>query len=262
MVRRFKRRIALAVAVAAVLAGGTAVALGATGALHAHGGHHHARAGARRAGLLATATSYLGIPASQLRGELEAGKTLGQVADATPGRSEAGLIAALLAAAKSRSQGVRPDSASRIEALVRGARLGKHAHAWSRRGLLRTATLAYLGIERKALLKDLHSGRTLAQIADATPGKSATGLREALLTAASKHFEGKLAAHAISSRAEQTRLAHVKAKIETLMNRVLSKAGKHETGTGGHGAKKARRRPHHAHRSTKHAAAAAPAPAL
>jgi hypothetical protein len=44
------------------------------------------------------AASYLGAAPAQLQAELESGKTLAQVAEATAGRSKAGLIAALVAA--------------------------------------------------------------------------------------------------------------------------------------------------------------------
>lgn len=42
--------------------------------------------------------TYLGLTGAQIRAQREAGKTLGQIADATPGKSRAGLIAALVAA--------------------------------------------------------------------------------------------------------------------------------------------------------------------
>ena len=46
---------------------------------------------------LATAASYLGLSETDLRASLESGKTLGQIADATSGKSKAGLVAALVA---------------------------------------------------------------------------------------------------------------------------------------------------------------------
>jgi hypothetical protein len=48
--------------------------------------------------LLSTASSYLGVSESSLQSQLESGKTLGQIADATSGKSAAGLIDALVAA--------------------------------------------------------------------------------------------------------------------------------------------------------------------
>ncbi|HXD55944.1 MAG TPA: hypothetical protein VN618_14405 [Solirubrobacteraceae bacterium] len=54
----------------------------------------HAR---RRAGLVRGAASYLGLDEAELTGKLAGGHTLAQVAAATPGRSWAGLLQALLA---------------------------------------------------------------------------------------------------------------------------------------------------------------------
>ena len=48
------------------------------------------------------ATAYLGVTAAQLQSELQSGKTLAQVAKETSGKSEAGLIEALVAARKER----------------------------------------------------------------------------------------------------------------------------------------------------------------
>jgi hypothetical protein len=47
---------------------------------------------------LSTAATYLGVPVSTLQADLQAGTTLAQVADTTSGKSEAGLVAALIAA--------------------------------------------------------------------------------------------------------------------------------------------------------------------
>ncbi len=62
-------------------------------------GGPHDRGGAHD-GLDAAAT-YLGLSESDLRTQLQSGKTLGEVADATSGKSKAGLIAALVADEKS-----------------------------------------------------------------------------------------------------------------------------------------------------------------
>ncbi|MDE3113748.1 MAG: hypothetical protein KGK34_12480 [Chloroflexota bacterium] len=46
-------------------------------------------------GLMKASADYLGLPPGQLRQQLAAGQTLGQIADATAGKSRDGLIAAL-----------------------------------------------------------------------------------------------------------------------------------------------------------------------
>jgi hypothetical protein len=226
-----KRRLALAVALLALLAGGTAVALGATGSGRgARHGHRHAHPGARH-GLLTSASGYLGIPATQLRSELASGKTLAQIADATPGKSEAGLVAALVAAGRQRLQSVSTRLTTRVQALVQGKpgplshrRLGAGHH----RGSLRSAAIAYLGIDPKTLAADLRSGQTLAQIADATPGKSATGLSQALLEAATRRLDASAAAGHLSKSAEATRLAKLEKRIQSALNRSHTRLRAHK----------------------------------
>src|SRR5436309_2064255 len=59
------------------------------------------------------------------------------------------------------------------------------AHAFARRGAGRDLSTAasYLGISTAQLAGELNSGQSLAEIAAATPGHSAAGLIEALVTA-------------------------------------------------------------------------------
>jgi hypothetical protein len=56
----------------------------------------------------------------------------------------------------------------------------------------------YLGVSRAQLASDLHSGRTLAQVANATSGKSAEGLLEALVSAKKSKLAG--AAESLTQR--------------------------------------------------------------
>jgi hypothetical protein len=99
--------------------------VGPPGGRHGHGGPH--------AGLDAAAT-YLGLSDSALRAQLQSGKTLGEVADATAGKSKAGLVAALVADEKShlaqavkdgrltqaQADTIAADIASRVTDLVNG----------------------------------------------------------------------------------------------------------------------------------------------
>ena len=95
MTRRLRRKLFLGIAAAAVLAGATAaVVMAAQPSAPAHA-HHGKR---QRRGKLATAAAYLGLSEAQLRSELQAGKSLAEIANATPGKSEAGLIRTLEAA--------------------------------------------------------------------------------------------------------------------------------------------------------------------
>jgi hypothetical protein len=248
MARLAKRRLALGVAVLAVLAGGTAVALGATGSSHSQTRHRHAhRHGLVRRqapGLLAAASSYLGVSGPALRRDLEAGKTLGQIAQASPGKSEAGLVAALLAAARQRLGSASASLPKRIESLVRG-RPSPDLAARQGHIQLRQITRSYLGIARKDLVAKLRSGMTLAQIADATPGKSAAGLREAILAAVKQRLDGKVTAHALSQSAAKLRLSNLQSKITALLNRSHPGRMLHARGGSIHSAGHTPRSPRH-----------------
>jgi hypothetical protein len=219
--RLLKRRLALAVALLAVLGAGTAVALGASASPKHHGRHagsRHAHAGSHQHGLLATASSYLALPASQLRSELASGKTLGQIAAATPGKSEAGLVAALVAAAKQRLQHAEAQVPSRIQSLVQGQSSSEKLGS-ARHGTLREAVLAYLGTDRRTLTRELRSGETLTQVAAATPGKSSAGLRQAILAALKKHLAAKPGGKAAGSSPAGSALARLEKRVDAALSR-------------------------------------------
>jgi hypothetical protein len=154
------------VAVLAVLAGATTAIVMA--AQPSHRGHRST---------LATAAGYLGVSQQQLRSELSSGKSLAQVANSTSGKSSAGLIAALETTEKRQLAAAAaslPTSVTREVDRPRGSHtLGK---------TLLTAT-SYLGIDVQQLRADEHSGKTLAQIADARSGRSSAGLIAALVAA-------------------------------------------------------------------------------
>jgi len=102
MKRRLRRKLFIGIAAAAVVAGVTAaVVMAAQPGKHHHQRAHHARrAGARtstgaKRGALAGAAAYLGVSTAQLHSELKGGESLAEIANATSGKSEAGLIAAL-----------------------------------------------------------------------------------------------------------------------------------------------------------------------
>jgi len=226
MGRTIRRHLALTVAISAVLAAGAAVALGATGTGHKARSHaRHARLGTgltrRQGGLFGAASTYLGVPRPQLREQLASGKTLAQVANATPGKSEAGLVAAILAAVKAKLPTAPSDLETRVKALVNrspGTELKRHARlSGARHGALRAAALAYLGITRHQLREQLRSGKTLAQVADATPGKSAAGLNEALANVVNARVDAAARAHRLGKQAEAERAKAIQARIAKLL---------------------------------------------
>jgi hypothetical protein len=90
----------IGVAVAAVIAGVVIAIVTAGASSPAPVNARSTRPGGR--GEIALAARYLGLTRKQLRKDMRAGKTLADVADATDGRSKAGLIDALASARRSR----------------------------------------------------------------------------------------------------------------------------------------------------------------
>ncbi len=151
---------------------------------------------------LDAAATYLGTTSANLLTQLQAGKTLAQIAGATSGKSAAGLIAALVAAEKTelasavtagkltqaQADAITPLLGQRFTDLVNGVRPagGGHFERGHPPGLDPAAT--YLGISEQTLFTQLRAGKTLAQIANATSGKSADGLIAALVADAKQHF--------------------------------------------------------------------------
>jgi hypothetical protein len=125
MKRKLKKKLWMSVAVMAVLAGVTAAAVMAAqpAATHIHHHHHHHH---RKGGMLSTAASYLGSSPAQLKLELQSGESLAEIANATAGKSEAGLIAVLEAAGKQRLANVAANLPARIKAKVDRPGVGKH----------------------------------------------------------------------------------------------------------------------------------------
>jgi hypothetical protein len=76
----------------------------------------------------------------------------------------------------------------------------------------------YLGLSPDVVKADLRSGQTLAQIANATPGKSAAGLVAALVAPVKAKLDAKVAAGDLSAADETTILSHVTAKVTAFVN--------------------------------------------
>jgi hypothetical protein len=212
MMRTLKRRLLLGIALVAVAAGATAAVVMAAqpnGTVHHHKGV---------AGPLVTAAGYLGLSRAQLRSELKSGKSLAAIANATPGKSQAGLLEAL-------------ESADRRKLVVATTRLPQRALAQVNRAggpLPRAATGArrnrprprmlstaagYLAISTAQLRLDLQSGRTLGQLANATSGKSASGLVEALLAAAKAALASQVTAGKLTQAQANQILPQLSARL-------------------------------------------------
>lgn len=220
MSRLLKRRLASAVAICAVLAAGAAVALGATG----EGGHPHKASPSH--GLIAEAASYLGIGRAQLLADLRSGKSLAQVAASTPSRTEAGLVAAILADLKAKREA---RLVQRVSALVKSSGTELVSPRGSARSV-RALALPYLGLSHRQLAAQLREGRSLAQIAGATPGRSATGLTEAILAAEAKRLDAAAKAGRITQARARARLARLRTLVPAEIDRVHSARSSSQSG--------------------------------
>ena len=198
----FSRKLLLVAAAGALTVGLAANAVAGTG----HAKHAVSLTAAHGGGGpgddLAAAATYLGLTDAALRADLQAGKTLAQVAAATSGKSTSGLIAALVAAEKTelaaavtagkltqaQADAMTAQLTQRFTDLVNGTfpdHRGGPGFPGGPHGpsdeLAAAAT--YLGVTSAALETDLQSGKTLAEVAVATSGKSTDGLIAALVAA-------------------------------------------------------------------------------
>lgn len=216
MARALKRKLALAVAVAAIAAGAAIAAVSATGQdTPASPGSAHV-AKRRAARVLGAAASYLGIPATQLQSELQSGKTLAQIATATSGKSEAGLIQALLAARRTKLAKANANASKRVSVEVNRPFLGTPARRAAGRGM--RAVRRYLGLSAARVRSELRSGQTLAQIANSTPGKSEDGLIEAVVTSRAKALQAAVSRGKLSKATESARLARLDQRVKAKLN--------------------------------------------
>lgn len=111
-------------------------------------------------------------------------------------------------------------------------RLGVHAGAFGwgvrgpgmgfgHRGGELSAAASYLGISSSELLSDLRSGKTLAQVADATSGKSASGLIQALVAAEKQRLDAAVAAGKLTQAQEDTIVSGLQQRVTDLVNGTL-----------------------------------------
>jgi hypothetical protein len=184
---------------------------------------------------LAAAAAYLGISEDALVTELQTGKTLAEVANATSGKSASGLVDALVAQEKSElAQAVKDGRLTQAQAdqmqqsleqrvtdRVNGTGFGRGpggpggpgfgfgGHGHGPGGEL-AAAAAYLGISQDTLVTDLRSGKTLGQVADATAGKSKAGLVAALVA----QEKAELAQAVTNGRLTQAQADRLSAALE------------------------------------------------
>jgi hypothetical protein len=214
-----------------VSVGGAFAAVSATG--QSNGPRRsHARHGVHRLHQrdLVAAAGFLGISTGQLERELGSSGSLALLAQAH-GKSTQGLIDAIVAARKAGLTKVAARLPSRVGAEVDGpVRLPPAATAGKlglpAAGRLGRAAAGYLGVSPTRLREELSSGETLAQIADATSGKSSAGLRDALVSARKERLAHRVArgklTRARAARSEQ----RLDKRMSALLQRKFVPAGK------------------------------------
>jgi hypothetical protein len=222
--RSARQKVIAGAAVAVVSAGVAFAAVSATG--QGNGQRRiHVRHGAHRLHQrdLTAAAGYLGVPAAQLEHELGSSGSLALLAQAH-GKSTQGLIDAIVAARRAGLAKVAARLPSRVGAEVNGSVQLPRAATAGKLGLapagrLGLAAAGYLGVAPMHLREALRSGKTLAQIADATPGKSSAGLRDALVAARKERL-----AHAVAAgKIPQARAARSEQRLDKRMSALLQR---------------------------------------
>lgn len=213
MRRRLRTKLVTGVALVAVVVGVTAaVVMAAQPAKHGHtpARHGHTHGAGARGGMLVSAAGYLGLSPAQVRGELQSGKSLAEIASATRGKSSAGLIEALEAAQKQRLLAASASLPGRVSAAV------DRVHG---NGVAATAA-RYLGVSAVQLRHEERAGESLAQIANATSEKSVAGLIEALVAPRKAALSAEVAAGTITQAKANKVLPRLVGRVTARVNRV------------------------------------------
>jgi hypothetical protein len=167
----------------------------------------------------AAAATYIGITEAELRTELGTDKSLADVAIAH-GKTRDGLIAALAAAQQQdiaalvdqKGIGARPNPAG-------GPGFGRGPGGIT--GDVHEAAAAYLGTTEADVETKLRAGQTLAQIANATPGKNRDGLFNALVADAT----AKIDAAQTAGRITADQATQLKANLSTRIAQLVDTTG-------------------------------------
>lgn len=231
MTKSRKSQVAIAVAAASLAGAGAAVA--ESSQAHSPTLSHGLRNDGppeRAHDDLAVAATYLGLSETELQTRLRSGKTMAEVANAIDGKSASGLIDTLVAAARkhiaadvssgrltqAQADGILADLKQHVTARVNstGPPGGPHGHGPP--GSL-SAAASYLGLSESDLMTALRSGKTLGQIADATPGKSKAGLVAALVADEKAHLDQAVK----DGRLTQTQADAMAANLEERTTRLV-----------------------------------------
>jgi hypothetical protein len=104
-------------------------------------------------------------------------------------------------------------------------------HRFGGNGLGNGVAAQYLGISAATLRSELQAGKSLAQIASSTPGKSVEGLKAAIVSAEKARLEKAVSSGSITSQQEQERLGNLSTRIEAQLQRTGLR-GRHYGGSG------------------------------
>ncbi len=230
-----RQKVVAVAAVAALLAGGAFAAVSATGEGNGHPRRSHAVMHRLRRQDLAAAAAYLGLSTQQLSAELSSSKSLAQVANARSGKSEQGVVEAIVAARRARLAKTSASLPKRIGTEVSrplgaaGSDSAPGTHSkrpapsvldrFTATGHLGATAAHYLVIAPAQLRAQLRSGETLAQIASATPSKSSAGLLSALVAAKTARLSSDPSADAASRARLARKTKRVRARMKVLLAR-------------------------------------------
>jgi hypothetical protein len=126
----------------------------------------------------------------------------------------AGATAAAIAATHRNSQGT---TAATTTASTRPSGPG-HGPGGNGFGADLTAATSYLGVSKTALQMRLEAGKTLAQIASATSGKSTAGLIAALVSAETIRLEAQVKAGKLTQAQETKMVAGLNQRVTDMVN--------------------------------------------
>jgi hypothetical protein len=172
---------------------------------------------------------YLGMTEKDLHAKLP-GTSLAAIANATPGKSRNGLVADLVTFGNTHidkalaEKKITDDQAKKLRDALPGRVASFVDRTWPKPrttaggtnvkgflGDLFEAGQAYLGVSGTEIRAQLAAGKSLGEIANATPGKSRDGLVGALVTAATARIDQAVSANKLT--ADQA--AALKAKVAT-----------------------------------------------
>lgn len=223
------RRLAIGAGVVALAVAGSAGAFAASSS--------NAQANATGVGtraIVSAVTGDLGISAQQLRSDLAGGQTLSQIASAD-GSSASQLEQTILGVVQSRLEqalGAGKLTSQQEQALLTRAgtlvdRLVTVTHPVAHLERLRIRlrvvrfVARYVGITPGQLRSQIAGGSSLSQIVSSS-GKSASGLEQALLTAARTRLDAAVGAGKISPAREQALLTRLSQRLDQLLGQSSS----------------------------------------